>query len=101
MNEHTISRSVLDQRFEPVRRRFWSMHEASRTSPASTARDRKALLRSLRDMIIARQAEFCRSINEDFGWRSSNETRMTEVIPTLNLIRDALAHLNGWMRPER
>jgi coniferyl-aldehyde dehydrogenase len=101
MNEHTVSRSVLDQRFEPVKQRFWSMHEASRTGSSPTAQDRKVLLRRLRDMIITRQAEFCQAINGDFGGRSFDETRMTEVIPTLNLIGDALAQLKRWMRPER
>src|SRR5262249_21680960 len=66
-----------------------------------TAEDRKALLRKLRDTIVAGQDEFCQAIAKDFGSRSKDETRMAEVVPTLNLIRDALAHLKRWMRPER
>src|SRR5205807_2192450 len=91
----------LDERLEGIKQRFWSMHAASRNDPPPSAEDRKAALRSLRDMIHERAREFCEAIARDFGWRSHDETRMAEVVPALNIIRDALGNLDRWMRPER
>jgi coniferyl-aldehyde dehydrogenase len=101
VNEHTSPRAVRDKRFEPLAERFGSMRDASRNAPPLSSGERKAALRSLRDMIDTRAQDFCAAIASDFGWRSHDETRMAEVVPALTLIRDTLAHLDRWMRPER
>jgi coniferyl-aldehyde dehydrogenase len=101
MSEFSLARPSADQQLEQVRRRFWFMHEASRGDPPPTAAERKAQLRRLRDAIDTRTKQFCEAIAQDFGWRSHDETRMAEVVPALGLVRDAMANVERWMRPER
>jgi coniferyl-aldehyde dehydrogenase len=101
MSELNIARAVPDERLEQLRRRFWFMHEASRSEAPPTAAERKAVLRRLRDAIAARTQQFCEAVAQDFGWRSHDETRMAEVVPALGLIGDAIVNVQRWMRPER
>jgi coniferyl-aldehyde dehydrogenase len=103
MNEHTvpIARGVPDARRDEVQQRFWSMREASRSSPPPSVEERRALLRALRDVIDARTPQLCEAIAQDFGWRSHDETRMAEVVPALTLVRDALVNVRRWARSER
>lgn len=44
---------------------------------------------------------FCTAISEDFGNRSSHETRLLELAPLTGELRHARSHLRKWMRPER
>ena len=100
MNEHSVPKAAPEDSIAHIERCFWSMHEASRAAPASTVAERKALLRALREVISKHAREFAETIARDFGWRSHDETRMAEVVPALTLVRDAVANLNRWMRPE-
>ena len=98
MNEHSVPREAF---IAAIERQFWSMHSASRAEEALPAAGRKALLRSLRDMIVNRTEDFAQAIASDFGWRSHDETRMAEVVPSLTVIKHTLRNLRAWMRPER
>ena len=100
MNEYSIPKAAPEDGIAHLERRFWSMHRASRAEPPPTATERKELLRALRNAISQNVREFSEAIARDFGWRSHDETRMAEVVPALTLIRDALIHLNRWMRRE-
>ncbi len=98
MNEYSIPREAAVAGSE---RQFWSMHAASRAEAAPAAAERKAMLRSLRDAIVAGTEDFAQAIASDFGWRSHDETRMAEVLPSLTVIKHALRNLDWWLRPER
>jgi coniferyl-aldehyde dehydrogenase len=101
MNQHSVPRPGPLDRAEEVESRFHAMREASRMEPPSGAAERKAQLRRLRDVVTVRRGEFAQAIAYDFGWRSHDETLLAEVLPTLGVIKDALAHLERWMAPER
>ncbi len=98
MNEHSVPREAA---IAAVERQFWSMHAVSRAQAPLSAAGRKALLRSLRDVIVNRCEDFAQAIASDFGWRSHDETRMAEVVPSLTIIQQALKNVGRWMRPER
>ena len=57
-------------------------------------------LEALEHVIGAHADEFCNSIASDFGWRSPHETRLLEILPSLDAIRFARSHLDAWMAPE-
>lgn len=84
-----------------IERRFRAMLAASRAEPASSVRERKAQLRALRGVLSAAMGEFVDAICRDYGWRSHDETRMAEFVPSLTMVTDALRNVRGWMRPER
>lgn len=80
---------------------FSRLHRLSRTTAPPALADRKALLRKLRAAVISAQDEFAAAISNDFGNRSRRETVLSEVIPVLQGIDDALRHMTRWARPKR
>ena len=54
-----------------------------------------ALARLVRDNI----EQWVTAINADFGHRSSHESRLLEVFPSLEAIKHARRHVGAWMRP--
>ena len=67
--------------------------------PSRQERQRRLLLleRLLRDNIDALAA----AIDQDFGHRSRDETRLLEIFPSLESIKHARRHLGQWMRDEQ
>lgn len=100
MNEFAVPKAAPEDSIAHIEARFWAMHKASRMEPPPAATERKDALRALRGVIVEHASEFSETIARDFGWRSHDETRMAEVVPALTLIRDALANVDRWMRPE-
>ena len=84
-----------------VEHRFWSMHEKSRSEAPNSEAERRGLLQSLRRLVSASAPMFVEAIASDYGYRSSSETLLAEVVPALMMIRGALTNLRAWMRPER
>lgn len=70
-------------------------------NPYPTYRERRDWLKALDMTIRLRQDDLYKAASEDFGKRSVSETRMLELLPTLEHISYTLKHLKDWMRPER
>ena len=98
MNKHVI---LPEASIAAIERQFQAMHAASRSEAPCSAAERKRLLRSLQQAVSARSEDFAQAISADFGWRSHDETRMAEVLPSLTMIQHAAARVARWMRPER
>jgi aldehyde dehydrogenase (NAD+) len=79
--------------FEDQRAHRWNM---SRT----TAAERIARLKRLREAIIARRAELADAIHADFR-KPAMEVELTEVHPTLEELNHTVKHLKSWMKPTR
>ncbi len=79
--------------FESQRAHRWTM---SRT----TAAERIARLKRLREAIIARRAELADAIHSDFR-KPAMEVELTEVHPTLEELNHTVKHLKSWMKPTR
>ena len=58
-------------------------------------------LKSLEEVVLERQSEIVRAVNEDFGGRARQETLLLELAPLADLIRHAKRHLAKWMKPRR
>ena len=43
----------------------------------------------------------CAAISADFGHRSTHETQLLEIFPSLEGIRHVRSHLKSWMKPQR
>ncbi len=70
-------------------------------NPYPSVRERREWLKALDATIRQRQDDLFKAASEDFGRRSASETRILELLPTLEQIRYTLTHLSRWMRPER
>jgi coniferyl-aldehyde dehydrogenase len=82
-----------------AQRLFDLQHAASRREPAPDLARRRDRLDRLRRLVLDHQDAFIRAISEDFGGRSSTETKLLEIVPSLSAIRHARRHVGRWMRP--
>lgn len=71
-----------------------------RDGPPSAAQ-RRADLRKLKRALLVRRPQFEAAVSMDFGYRSSYETRIMEVIPVIQAINYYRRNVAKWMRPER
>ncbi len=87
-------------RLAPMRAIFAQQRAAARREiPAFTKR--RAQLITLERAIRGHERELCAAVCEDFGHRSFYETRLVEVLASLNGARYARANLARRLRPER
>ncbi|MDE2402354.1 MAG: aldehyde dehydrogenase family protein [Burkholderiales bacterium] len=66
----------------------------------STAAERIARLKKLRDAMLARQSDFYAAFEKDYR-KPVAEVDGTEFLPVLDEIRHAIGHLKRWMRPTK
>ncbi len=77
------------------------LHAASRAEPYPAWSVRRDRLRRLASLIRNNETLLCKAISDDFGHRSTAETQVLDVVPSLEAIRHALRHGAGWMRTRR
>jgi coniferyl-aldehyde dehydrogenase len=80
---------------------FQAQKAAFAEAGAPGATRRHALLERLEKALLSYRAEIAQAISEDFGHRSSNETELLELVPSIKAIRHAKSHVVRWMRPEK
>jgi coniferyl-aldehyde dehydrogenase len=86
---------------EDLQRLFDSQKEAARTAPFPSMDDRLARLGQLEALLDAYQDRFTQTINDDFGQRSTFETRLTEFFVMRLMLSHARKHLKSWIKPRR
>lgn len=86
---------------ETLRRRFNLQRAACLAAPEVPWAQREDRLRRLARLVESNAGEFARVISQDFGHRSTHETDLLEVFPSLSGIGHALSHGKRWMRGER
>jgi acyl-CoA reductase-like NAD-dependent aldehyde dehydrogenase len=80
---------------------FERMRAAAKSEPYPVHARRDRQLEALAQILRAHVEDFCASIAADFGGRSSHETRLLEVLPTVEAIQFARKQLQHWMAPDR
>src|SRR5687767_2672998 len=78
---------------------FGRMRAAAICDPYPSHERRERWLAALDQVLRDHAGDFCTAIASDFGGRSSHETRLLEVLPSLEAIRFARQHLQDWMAP--
>lgn len=86
---------------EKVRTLFEMQRQAFRCHPYPSLPERRADLKRLLQVIKENREKIKEAISADFGHRSSDETDLLEIFPSLEAIYNALTHLKEWMRPEK
>jgi coniferyl-aldehyde dehydrogenase len=74
---------------------------AQRADPYPDLQRRKGHLAALHCFLQENEAAIIEAIEADFGVRPASETRLLELLPVRQGIRDASAHLARWMRSQR
>ena len=70
-------------------------------NPMPSLETRRGWLKTLRSLVVSEQDALAKSVSQDFGHRSQDETLFAEILPTLQSIDHACKHLRGWMKPSR
>lgn len=58
-------------------------------------------LKTLYRMVVEHQDEMAAAISQDFSNRSLDETKLFEVLTSLNGLKHSLKHLRKWMKPSK
>lgn len=83
---------------EDVKRVFALQQEHRWMLAQTTVRQRVQKLERLRSAILANKEAILDAVHHDFR-KHRTETDMTEVLPTLQEIQHAIAHLDEWLEP--
>lgn len=67
---------------------------------SSTAQERIAKIRKLRDAVIAHTEDWYRAAYDDFK-KPSGEVDLAEILPICVEANDAISNLKNWMKPKR
>jgi coniferyl-aldehyde dehydrogenase len=97
-NIAAITTSVKTSRIQQV---FEKQHHASRIAPYPTLQERLDSLNKLEKLLKDNQEAIADAINQDFGNRSNQETRMLEIYGLVSGCQYAKKRLKKWMKPQK
>ncbi|MEO3958922.1 coniferyl aldehyde dehydrogenase, partial [Chromobacterium piscinae] len=80
---------------------FTRLKRVTLAAPCPSQETRKSWLNALERLIQENRQALVDAVNRDFGQRSSVETRLAELFPSLEGVRHARRHLKNWMKPRR
>ena len=80
---------------------FNSMKAHVGANETASLQTRLDLLKALRAGVLANKEKLIAAIDEDFDGRSSQESKLADIIPTLGAIDYAIKNLAKWMQPQK
>lgn len=81
-----------------LRERFNRMQQAFRQEPYPSLDHRRDRLNRLLQLLKKHQKEIAEAIHEDFGQRSTTETSIIDLYPSIEEIRHTRSQLRRWMK---
>jgi len=92
-----MSASEID-RMDSVLARQKAAFTASQPEPMSVRRDR--IDRAIA-LLIDHKDAFAKAVSADFGHRSTEQTLMTDIMPSVSALKHARKHFEAWSRNEK
>ena len=80
---------------------FQAQRQAYRQRPMPSLAERLADLGKLKDAVLKHQDALASAVNQDFSCRSVDETRIAEIMTTVEGINYTSKRLRRWMKPSR
>ena len=80
---------------------FQQQKAAFAAMPLPGAEQRRADLARLKKALVTHQQRLIKAISTDFGHRSADETRIAELLPSIEAINYSSKRLRRWMKPSR
>ena len=84
-----------------AQRVFALQREAYLRHPYPRLEERRANLERLERILVDNADAFADAINQDFGQRSMEESKMLEIFPSVDGLRHTRHKLAKWMKPQR
>lgn len=72
-----------------------------REQGAPSRLQREAQLIALKQALLSHQQAIVEALNADYGHRSPDDSRISDIMPCVNNINYTLKKLKGWMKPSR
>ncbi|MDD2059877.1 coniferyl aldehyde dehydrogenase [Pseudomonas sp. GD03860] len=83
---------------EELTAQFSAQRQAFAGNPMPPLAQRRQWLKSLRQMLLTHQDALVGAISEDFSGRSADETRLAELMPSIQGLHHAERHIKQWMK---
>lgn len=99
--EQTLNESAATEGLSRFQQVFNKQRELSRSEPYPGLELRVERLRKLEKLLLDNQQDIAAAINEDFGNRSSQETRLLELFGCVSGINHTRKRLKKWMKPQK
>lgn len=80
---------------------FAGQQRSFQQQPMPGADQRIQQLRDLKAALLRHQSALIEAISEDFGRRSADETRLAEILPSIEGIHYTLKRIRRWMKPSK
>jgi aldehyde dehydrogenase (NAD+) len=98
-NTKTPTKKTLENSFQKEIDRIFNLQKENRWKIANTnAKERIGKLKKLKEQIETHSQELRDALYKDFR-KSPQEVDLTEIMPVMSEIKDAVSHLKTWMRP--
>ncbi len=97
---HMVSTQPGEANPADIQRAFDAQLPSALAWRASTAADRIARLKKLREAMLSRRDAFYAAFEKDYH-KPPSEVEATEFMPVLDEIRHAIGDLKKWMKPQR
>ena len=89
-----LSAHDISERLEILKRAFLE-------NPYPSEKLRKLQLKTLKKSILKHKEKLIKAVSADFGNRSTDETLLADIMPTIMAINHAVKHLRDWMKAEK
>lgn len=97
----TMEQQPMPENNSGLEQLFEQQKQAFKACSFPSYEQRKQHLQALYQMLIDHQDEISAAISRDFSNRSTDETRLFEIMTSLNGIKHSLKHLKKWMKPSK
>jgi coniferyl-aldehyde dehydrogenase len=84
-----------------MQRIFAAQKAAYRHQPYPSAEQRTEHIRQLKPMLLDNMDAWIEALNADFGNRAADETKLAEMLTSVEGIKYHAKHLSRWMKPSR
>jgi coniferyl-aldehyde dehydrogenase len=78
-----------------------NLKNAFNQSPFPDLKQRQQDLNTLKNLLLENQDEFIKAMDQDFGNRSSDDSKIGDILTTVQGINYALDHIKKWMKPSK
>ena len=80
---------------------FQIQQQAFADSPYLSAQERINDLKLLKAAILSKEKEIVLAMSEDYGFRSHDDTKIADILPTIMGINYAIKRIKKWMKPSK
>jgi coniferyl-aldehyde dehydrogenase len=101
MVANLVEMPIASPEIAELHRVFQLQKQAYRQRPMPSADERIAHLEQFRRVFVKYIDDLAQAANDDFGSRSKDETKIAEILTSLEGVKYYKKHLRKWMRPEK